>query len=636
MAILGPRSSKRKKISILENSKILEFLAKFEISSKSAEDERSANSIETDQALALAMAMAEEKVVEVVEVEEETSVDHNSGAMTGALRRFLIRTFGERLLLQGQGQGTTSITSSTSSTSTRAEPCPPRPPCPSSGVLDVAGGKGQLSFELVNLHGIPSTVVDARDVATINYYKTVKTHQRLACKRRKAIARRKEKEEEEKKGSGGSDDESKVGGSATLHGLREEDIPYELPKHICTYWEPQLWRRILADTKEEEEEEEEEKEEKEEDPLVLGNGSGQGPGRQHNHLKARWKKAYGTKLEKMKERGNGEGKNTITDRVVGTSKVASGREEEAEVKKDSQVKPKVKEGEGRKGGSRASCPCCRFRGVSLDPESSKWRAKLGGQVLGVYATDVEAAKRFDEAMRGKRGADAMGVNFNLDGTENTQLLDKDRNDLAKKKKWIRKSSKSGKGDGKGDADDKGEEFLGCWRCGPRDQSGRERPKECQSIAEHPDGLSGWMQHKAFRCPLHNARAGLQMHPVELKGESEIRHILGNASIVVGLHPDQATGDIVDFALETKKPFAVVPCCTFAKTFQNRVLKCGDRVETYQQLIQWIREKDEGQIHLATLDAPGRNTVLYGFGAACPTACADKNTPKQGQTRKLET
>ena len=49
-----------------------------------------------------------------------------------AFRRFLIDTFGSELLQQG------------------------------TGVLDVAGGKGELSFELVNLNGIPTTVVDPR------------------------------------------------------------------------------------------------------------------------------------------------------------------------------------------------------------------------------------------------------------------------------------------------------------------------------------------------------------------------------------------------------------------------------------------------------------------------------------------
>lgn len=34
--------------------------------------------------------------------------------------------------------------------------------------------------------------------------------------------------------------------------------------------------------------------------------------------------------------------------------------------------------------------------------------------------------------------------------------------------------------------------------------------------------------------------------------------------VVGMHPDQATDAIVDFALACSKPFAVVPCCVFAR------------------------------------------------------------------------
>ena len=57
-----------------------------------------------------------------------------------AFRRFLIDTFGSELLQQG------------------------------TGVLDVAGGKGELSFELVNLNGIPTAVVDPR-VSDVQEYR---------------------------------------------------------------------------------------------------------------------------------------------------------------------------------------------------------------------------------------------------------------------------------------------------------------------------------------------------------------------------------------------------------------------------------------------------------------------------------
>ena len=41
------------------------------------------------------------------------------------------------------------------------------------------------------------------------------------------------------------------------------------------------------------------------------------------------------------------------------------------------------------------------------------------------------------------------------------------------------------------------------------------------------------------------------------------------SLMVGMHSDQATEQIVDIALELKIPFAVVPCCVFPKLFPDR-------------------------------------------------------------------
>ena len=38
-----------------------------------------------------------------------------------------------------------------------------------SGVLDVAGGKGEVAFELVNLNGIPATVVDPRPLCLTHF-----------------------------------------------------------------------------------------------------------------------------------------------------------------------------------------------------------------------------------------------------------------------------------------------------------------------------------------------------------------------------------------------------------------------------------------------------------------------------------
>ena len=59
---------------------------------------------------------------------------------------------------------------------------------------------------------------------------------------------------------------------------------------------------------------------------------------------------------------------------------------------------------------------------------------------------------------------------------------------------------------------------------------------------------------------------------ELKSENDQVQLLmkkmSSCSVVVGMHPDQATEAIVDFALCENKPFAIVPCCVFPRMFQK--------------------------------------------------------------------
>jgi Zinc finger C-x8-C-x5-C-x3-H type (and similar) len=87
-------------------------------------------------------------------------------------------------------------------------------------------------------------------------------------------------------------------------------------------------------------------------------------------------------------------------------------------------------------------------------------------------------------------------------------------------------------------------------------------------------------------------------------------ILSNGSAIVGMHPDQATEAAVDFALQTNKPFAVVPCCVFSNQFPHRQLKDGTPVKTTPQLIQYLLEKDEQRIQVETLGFEGMNRVVF--------------------------
>ncbi|KAI8828774.1 hypothetical protein BJ741DRAFT_625072 [Chytriomyces cf. hyalinus JEL632] len=78
----------------------------------------------------------------------------------------------------------------------------------------------------------------------------------------------------------------------------------------------------------------------------------------------------------------------------------------------------------------------------------------------------------------------------------------------------------------------------------------------------------------------------------------------NASLFVGMHPDQATGAIVETAIQCNVPFAV-------DEFPDRRLRNGEQVCTTLDLVQWIKEKKPyGVIKTDFLDLQGKNLVVY--------------------------
>eukprot|EP00934_Nitzschia_sp_Nitz4_P006747 Nitzschia sp. Nitz4//scaffold61_size107673//8561//9703//NITZ4_004221-RA/size107673-processed-gene-0.49-mRNA-1//1//CDS//3329555668//6737//frame0 len=90
---------------------------------------------------------------------------------------------------------------------------------------------------------------------------------------------------------------------------------------------------------------------------------------------------------------------------------------------------------------------------------------------------------------------------------------------------------------------------------------------------------------------------------------ECETILQEASVCVGLHPDECTEDIVDVALRFNKPFAIVPCCVFSGFFPLRTLADGKPVRTYEELLEYLLAKDE-RLRQQVLPFEGRNVVIY--------------------------
>lgn len=77
-------------------------------------------------------------------------------------------------------------------------------------------------------------------------------------------------------------------------------------------------------------------------------------------------------------------------------------------------------------------------------------------------------------------------------------------------------------------------------------------------------------------------------------------------LLVAMHPDQATEDVVEAGLRNGIPFAVVPCCVFAHLDPRRPT-------TYEGFLEYLAAKNAG-VRRARLNFRGRDTVLYWKGS----------------------
>ena len=96
--------------------------------------------------------------------------------------------------------------------------------------------------------------------------------------------------------------------------------------------------------------------------------------------------------------------------------------------------------------------------------------------------------------------------------------------------------------------------------------------------------------------------------------------LRDASLYVGMHPDQATCPIVSTALSLNKPFCVVPCCVFPSLFPDRRTSDGEEVSTYPQYIRYLQERNP-HVRTAYLPFKGRNCVVYMLPEDCAPVAA---------------
>ena len=92
-------------------------------------------------------------------------------------------------------------------------------------------------------------------------------------------------------------------------------------------------------------------------------------------------------------------------------------------------------------------------------------------------------------------------------------------------------------------------------------------------------------------------------------------LMNSCTTVIGLHPDEATESIVDFAMEKNLNVAVVPCCVFSRLFPRKDRQ-GRPVTTYIEFLRYLLEKFPA-LQACRLPFGSENTkniCLYARGA----------------------
>jgi hypothetical protein len=89
-------------------------------------------------------------------------------------------------------------------------------------------------------------------------------------------------------------------------------------------------------------------------------------------------------------------------------------------------------------------------------------------------------------------------------------------------------------------------------------------------------------------------------------------VFKGCSILVGLHPDEATEPILKCANALEKPFCIVPCCVFPTLHPDRRKRddTGEEriVLSYDDLVTYLRQAGHGIV--TQLPFEGRNTAVY--------------------------
>jgi hypothetical protein len=126
-------------------------------------------------------------------------------------------------------------------------------------------------------------------------------------------------------------------------------------------------------------------------------------------------------------------------------------------------------------------------------------------------------------------------------------------------------------------------------------------------------------HKGKEAQTQGYKEDFTLSENQIVDPAEALKTILNARLIVGFHPDQATDACIDLAVLLQVPYCVVPCCVFPSEFPHRRGPDGSRVRAYQELIEYLKDKDP-RVQMCMLPfyetSTARNIALYTLPCDC--------------------
>ena len=129
-----------------------------------------------------------------------------------------------------------------------------------------------------------------------------------------------------------------------------------------------------------------------------------------------------------------------------------------------------------------------------------------------------------------------------------------------------------------------------------------------------DGLSSPAEDAALKTQTGGQEGWTEVDASDATG---LASLLSSCSLLVGLHPDQATEPIASCAIKSRKSWACVPCCVFAADSPHRFLPGARPVATHEDLCSYLENLGNGvarhdgeRVQRARLNFKGKNIVIF--------------------------